>query len=430
MTIPGAAEIKRRLGEIGPEGLGGRAGWALVVELLQLASSVLVFLFLANLMTPEDMGAMGAILGMAIPLASLSSVGSHVLLIKRVAQGGDLNGAWQRATSMGILGPIVGALVMIGLQPIMMPSFDSRIFALLMISQVNFFWLTELAVYLGNATRRLKEAAQLRSIVVSFRFGALLLFALFGDGQLLGWAMASFVSFGLGAVLSMVFVWRVFGPLPSLLRGSRVDLVEGLPFSVNSVSEGLVDVSDRPLLFRYGHEADAGLYTVGGRIIQFGYLPIRILLRASDADLFEAGKRGTRAALDVTRSLLKPGIAIGIAVGLGFVIMAPIVPLLAGGSKYADVVGMIRLLAILPLVRAVQYLMGNCLSASDHQWWRVAATLAAAGLNFGLNVRLLPTGTWRTAVFTTLVSETFLTVTLIAMVYTWVWKERVVHAES
>ena len=416
------ASLKERLAEIGPAGLSGRAGWAGVVEVLQLVSSMLVFFVLAQLMSQSDVGIMGAVLGVALPVASLSSFGSHVLLIKRVAQGDDLADAWKRATAVGILGPAVGAALIIGLRPLILPSVNGWVFGLLIVSQVNFFWLTELAVFIGNATRRLKEAAQIRFIVVVCRLLALGAFAFFGDGQLVQWAFASFASFAFGAAAALLFVWRVFGARPSLRSWSLADLREGLPFSVNSVSESLVDVSDKPLLVRYDHAVDAGIYTVGARIIQFGYLPIRILLRASDADLFEAGRKGTAAALGVTRSLLKPAIAVGGVVGIGFLVLAPLVPLVAG-REYVDSVSAIRWLAILPLIRAVQYLMGNCLSASDHQWWRVGATLVGAGVNFGLNLRLLPDGTWRTAVFTTIVSEVALTIMLTLVVVAWVWKE-------
>ena len=73
----------------GGRGAGHRVGWSSVVELSQLASSVLVFLILARQLTPGDYGALGAVLGVAMPAATLSSFGSHVLLIKRIAQGGD-----------------------------------------------------------------------------------------------------------------------------------------------------------------------------------------------------------------------------------------------------------------------------------------------------------------------------------------------------
>lgn len=405
-----------------------RIGWSTVVELSQLASSVLVFLILARQLRPEDYGALGAVLGVAMPAATLTSFGSHVLLIKRVAQGGDFTDAWQRATSIGMLGPAVGAAVLVAAKPLILPQVSTVVYALLVVSQLNFFWLTELAVYVGNATRNLKAAAQIRLMVVATRFTALALFVTLTPGRLVDWAVASIASFAVGAALALFHVWRVFGARPSLRRGSLADVREGLPFSSNAVTESLVDISDRPLLFRYGHEVDAGIYTLGGRIIQFGYLPIRIILRTADADLFAAGKDGAGAALAVTRRLLKPALAVGLAAGAGAFVCAPVVPWLVG-DEYRPAVETIRLLAPMPAIRAVQYLMGNCLSASGHQRWRLLSTVGAGVLNLGLNVMLLPGGTWRTAVGTTYASELFLTFTLTAVALGWARRRPVREGE-
>ena len=101
-TLPRPADIKRRLSSVGPEGLGGRAGWSLVVELLGLASSVLVFFALTNLIVRSEIGTMTAVLALAVPVASLTSFGSHVMLIKRIAHGDDVRDVWRRATSVGM----------------------------------------------------------------------------------------------------------------------------------------------------------------------------------------------------------------------------------------------------------------------------------------------------------------------------------------
>ncbi|MFV0258734.1 MAG: lipopolysaccharide biosynthesis protein, partial [Acidimicrobiales bacterium] len=390
-------------------GMVQRAGWSSVVEVLQLVSSVLIFLILANLMTAEEYGLMSAVIAVAIPAAGLSSFGSHILLMKRVAQGMDVATAWARATSIGIVGPALGAAIMIALRPIVLPSVSPMVYTLLIVSQMSLFWLCELAVYLGTGTRRLKASAQIRLIIVICRVAALVGFALFTGRTQLDWAWASFLAFGLAAVLAVLFVWRVFGATPAVRRIRRRDLTEGFPFSANAVTESLVDVSDRPLLVRYGHEADAGVYSLGARIIQFGYLPLRIVMRASDADLFEAGKRGTESALRLTCRLLRPVAGLGLAVTIGAFVAAPVLPWLVGGH-FADSVSVLRWLAVMPAIRAVQYLMGNCLGASDKQPWRLAATAAAGAVNFGLNLVFLPNGGWRTAVVTTLVGEVFLTV--------------------
>ena len=408
--------LGRKLTEIGPHGLVGRVGWSGVIEVLQLVGSLLVFIVLANQLSQVDYGIMSGVLSIAAVTAGLGSFGSHVLLVKRISQGGSLVSAWQRATSMAVVGLGASSLLVIVAQPLLLGGVDRWVYILLMVSQVNFFWLTELAVYVGNGTRRLKEAAQIRFMVILCRVLGLAWFVLFGNGDLRLWAIAAAVSFGVAVVLAVGYVWVVFGAAPSVMHGSWADVREGAPFSANAGSESLVDASDRPLLLNYGLEVDAGIYGLGGRVTQFGYLPLRILMRASDADLFQAGRHGVIPALAVTRSLLPPMLGVSIAVGLAMVVMAPVIPLVAG-REWSQAVDAIRLLAALPFVRGVQYLLGNTLSATGLQGWRVGSTLSAAVVNFVLNLALLPTGSWRTAVFTTMVSELFLTAVLALVLY-------------
>lgn len=400
-----------------------RAGWSLAVELLQLASSTVVFLILVKFMEPATFGELGGLMAMTFPALAVATVGTHFLLLRRSAQGEDLHQAWHRALTVGMGGPVLAAAVMIGLQPLILPNVDPWAYALIFIGNLPFFWMNELAVYLGIGTGQMRRAAQVRGLLVGFRFLAVLWFAIWGGGSLVAWAGASMVSFIAGAIGALWYVNRVFGLRPRFDRRAGEDLSPGVPFSVNSVNEGMVDSSDRVLLVRFDHQVDAGLYSLGARIVQFGYLPLRILLRSYDADLFAAGKRGVRAALVVTRRMAAVGMAIAVAMTAGLVIFAPLVPLVAG-SEYNDALAVIRLLALLPVVRMVQYLFGNVLSAADRQWWRTGATAVAMVTNLGLNIWLLPNGGWRTAVMTTFVAEVLLAVALMGAVGYWSRRER------
>ncbi len=415
--------LSRSLG-MGLQLLGGKAGWSLVVELLQLASSTLVFLVLVQFMPQETYGDLVGLLALVFPALSVATLGTHFLLLRRSSQGHDLADAWNRAITVGFVGPVLAAIVMIAARPLLLPNVDPLAYSLVFIGNLPFYWMNELAVYLGVGAGRMKQAAQARFILVICRFGALAWFAVWGDGRLVAWGGASTVSFIVGGVGALIFVRRVFGLRPGFDRSSFTDLPEGIPFSANAVNEGLVDKSDQVLLVRFDHKDDAALYGLGARIIQFGYLPLRTLLRTFDAELFGAGKDGVRAALRVTRRMVRPGISIAVAVGVGFLVLAPVIPWVAG-DEYRDSVDVIRLLAVLPAIRMVQYLLGNTLSAADRQWWRTGATATAVVVNLGLNIWLLRDGTWRTAIFTTFVSELLLAALLAAIVVKWVrWERR------
>ena len=402
---------------------GGRAGWSLAVELLQLASSSLVFLILVRFMEQETYGELLALLALGFPALSVATIGTQFLLLRRSARGEDLSSAWNRAITVGFIGPTLAAGVMIALRPLLLPNIDATAYALVFIGNLPFFWMNELAVYLGVGSGQMKRAAQARLILVLCRFGALVWFAIWGGGQLVSWAAASTLSFVAGGIGAMFFVWRVYKLRPGFDRSSHTDLPQGIPFSANAANEGLVDKSDQVLLARFDLKADGALYGLGARIIQFGYLPLRVLLRAFDAELFAAGKHGVRSTLTVTKKMVVPGMSIAVAVGIGFSLLAPLLPL-AAGEAYRDSVDVIRLLAVLPAVRMVQYLFGNTLSAADRQWWRAAATFSAVIINLGLNIWLLPGGTWRVAVFTTFVSEIWLAVLLAVTVWRFAATER------
>ena len=406
-----------------PAGLGDRAGWSVVVELLQLASSTLVFLILVQFMDQTAYGELAALLALVFPALSVATLGTHFLLLQRSSRGEDLARAWARASTVGFVGPVLAVLVMIALRPLLLPNVDATAYALLFAGNLPFYWMNELAVYLGVGTGRMRDAALARAILVVSRFAALAWFALWGGGQLVAWTAASAVSFVAGGLGAVALVARRFGLRPGFDRSSWRDLPEGVPFSANSVNESLVDSSDRWLLVRYDHKDDAALYSLGARIVQFGYLPLRILMRTYDAELFGAGQRGVRAALAVTRRMIRPGLLIAAGVSVGFLALAGVVPVVAG-EEYRDSVSVIRLLAVLPFVRMMQYLAGNTLSAAGRQPWRLAATAIAMVTNLGLNLWLLRDGTWRTAIATTFVSEALLLALLVGTVGLWVRRER------
>ena len=394
---------------------GNRTRWAAVSEALQLISSTVVILVVARFLDQESYGVMGGVAGLAMISLNLSNFGTHILLLRRAAQGESLTDAWARAVTLGFGSPLLMALVLIGLHPMLLPNVEPLIFALFVLAGLPLFWLSELVVYLPVGLGHMREAAAARFIVVSCRMVAVAWFALATDHGLASWAWANALSFLLSSVGGVIFVARTYGTRPWLHRGVIDDIRPGLPFSVNGMTENFNDLSDRTLLVRFHLEEDAGHYSLGGRAIQFAYMPLRMLLRAHDSEMFAAGKSGIGSAFRVSARLAPTALLLGAGTGLAFWVLAPLTPLLLG-EQWAEAVSVIRWLSFLPGVRAIQYAVGNSLSAADRQWWRFGATASAALLNLVLNLILLPGGSWRTAAYTTFISEIFLMVALVAIV--------------
>ncbi len=403
--------------------LGNNTRWAAVSEVLQLISSTLVVLMVASLLDEASYGVMAGVAALAAIALNLSNLGSHILLLRRGAQGDDLGDAWSRAMTVGVGLPGLLALLLLVAKPFFQPNVDFTIYALFIVAGMPLFWLTELAIYVPIGLGHMKRAAIGRLIVTVCRLGAIGWFVLSDVQDLTTWAWANMASFALSAVLGVGYVWYSYGVGPRFNAQAREDLRPGLPFSVNGVTENVNDQADRYLLLRFEHDIDNGVYSLGGRAIQFAYMPLRMLLRAHDSELFAAGKSGVTRAFRVSARLAPTTLLLGLSAGAAFWVLAPLVPALLGPKWSDEVVSVIRWLAFLPAARAVQYVAGNTLSAADKQWWRFGATAVAALLNLGLNLALLPNGTWRTAAMTTYVSEMVLMASLVLLVFYWMRRE-------
>ncbi len=394
--------------------LGAAFGWSIVVEMLQLVSSVLLFLLLARVWEPTILGQLGAVQALSMNTLSVASLGTHLLLLSRTSGGDDVGEAWSRSLTLGVLSTLVAMVGLFVVKTWLAPGIDNEIFYVLVVGNLVFYWVSELAVFLSVGTQQMKRAAGLRAILAVLRIGALAYFVVFTTQSLRAWAWLSTTSFGLGALASIFFVGRIFGVWPSFRQMRLGDAREGAPYGVSGGSESTVDQSDRWMLESFGHSYDAGVYGAGGRIVQFGYLPLRMLMRSFDADLFRAGGEGLSSALVVTKRMAPAGLALAGVASIGLWLGAPIVPMLLG-SKWEDAASVIRMLAPLPMIRSVQYLLGNSFTAARLQWWRFGVIVAALVTNVGLNLVYLPGGTWRTAVATTFVSEILMVVLLAAL---------------
>lgn len=395
-----------------------------MVEVLQIFSSTLVFMVLADVFTTDVYGIMTGIVGAVTPAMSLSTLGTHVLLTRRAARGEDLGFAWSRALTLGLASPSVTFLVMLGLFPFLFPegNVDWSVFVLFAVAGLPFFWLSELVAFLPIGMGDIRTAAVLRFATFVCRLVALGWFLLLSSGTLLEWAGAHALSFAASGLIGVVIVSNKYNLRPQPPTRLGADVREGLPFSMSGATENIFDGADKVLLLRYDMRDDAGIYGLGGRITQFGYAPIRILLRSRDADLHRAGASGAGAAAQVARQMLVPGLGLGLFAAAVAWLFAPLVPIVFG-DKWEEAVPAIRLLAFLPAVRSIQYLVGNTITACDRQLWRFGATAVAAVLNIVLNVIYLPGGSWRTAVATTFVSEVFLVTALFLVLWFWVRKE-------
>jgi O-antigen/teichoic acid export membrane protein len=106
----------------------------------------------------------------------------------------------------------------------------------------------------------------------------------------------------------------------------------------------------------------------------------------------------------------------GLMAALGLCLGAPVVPLVLG-DDYISSVNAIRWLALIPLIKSVQYFGADTLTGAGFQKMRSAAQVFIAIFNILLNFWLIRTYSWLGAAWSSLISDGLLMVGLWLIVF-------------
>ncbi len=390
---------------------GRNALWGMAAEAGQLVVSLGIFVGLALVLETAEFGLYSAVVAMAMIMANFAHAGGHVLMIRRVARGADLEPEWQRTVTTVVLGTALGTALLMLLRPVFVSEVDVTSFALITLAQTTFFWLAEAATQASQAMRKLQVGAQSKLTFAMVRLASLGGFTLFSDRTLESWAYWALGGALVGSLGSILIIERSFGIRTRFKPPTMADLRMGMPFVLSATSDGVLDSIDKPLLTKYQFTEAAGFYSIGYRIATISVLPIMAMARATDAAFFEKGKRDPAEALAFARKLTLRSASYGLAVGVALFLAAPLLPW-AFGEKFDDVATVLKVVSVLPLLRGIQMFPANALTGSDRHNVRLALMMSAMLLNLGLNIIFIPRYSWKGAVGTTLVAETAFAIAL------------------
>jgi O-antigen/teichoic acid export membrane protein len=384
---------------------------------------MLMFLLLAVQLDPGGYGDLQAVMSIAIIAGPLATFGATWKLLRAGVHIDDIRSEVGRAVSTAATGTTAAALVLILLflvLPDALPGIDRMTMALILLAQMPAFWLVEVAFTAAVLRAELQRAAQIRTAAVAVRLLGLFSFMAFGAGTVDSWAWYFLVS-NLGAAVAAhaLLVWYIGRPTGMRLP-TWPELRSGIPYGVGNTTEGLLASSDRPVLTQFGFRAETGLYSAGYRIVSIGLMPMLALFKAQDRKFFRDGAAGAVAGLQAGILMARQTLVVTIPVAIGLWLLAPFVDdfiSLVGtvlgrdstGEVWAETEAVIRPLALLPVIKGVQFAYGNSLTAAGLQKDRMWLTGAAAIGNLIGNLVLIPSRGWPAAVGTTLVAEVALT---------------------
>jgi O-antigen/teichoic acid export membrane protein len=180
--------------------------------------------------------------------------------------------------------------------------------------------------------------------------------------------------------------------------------MEGFGFSFASSTTAVYNDLDKTMLSHYGMNAATGIYSMAYRVVDFATMPIFAIRDAALPGLFKRGHQGITKSAEYGHRLLVRTLSLGVLASLCLALAAPLIPKLVG-SGFSESVSALRWLAIIPVFRSIHQMSGIVLTSCGRQTVRTASQLTAAGLNFGLNLWLIPRFGWHGAAWASIATD-------------------------
>jgi O-antigen/teichoic acid export membrane protein len=388
---------------------GRAASWTLVGDLVRLLLTGLTFAVLARVLGPASFGEYSGLLAFVTVLYPLATLGSGHLLIKHVSiEASRFREQWGQTLFLSAIGAAVCVGIALALQPYILPNASRYMLASLAVAELFGAASVELAAFAYLAHGLVRRMTVIRILLAVVRVGALGLFVIVSDEKSADmWVMWHVCGTLIAGAASLAIVSRSLGA-PRLVGVPTMKVaLSGLPFSFGRSSSHVQDDIDKTMVLRYDSPDVAGFYTAGYRCLNFALLPIRSLLTVTYSAFFRAGAGGLSESKRLSHQLLIPAFLYGLVAGLGFLLLAPLVSHVLG-DEYGEAANVIRFLAFLPLLRGIEYFLGDALTGAGYQKLRAFGQVGAACVNVALNIVLIPRFSWQGAAIATLLSEVLL----------------------
>lgn len=162
------------------------------------------------------------------------------------------------------------------------------------------------------------------------------------------------------------------------------------PFAVAEVVFQFYARADVILVLWILGEAAAGIYASAFKFVEVGLVPIFFLGLAAYPGLSRLASAGSADWMLAINRLVTGALSISGLVSWGLVFVVPLVASWLLGDRFHDVGGLVRIMAALPPLMAIEIASSRVLLASNRQIVRVRRQVWATGLNVALNLALIP----------------------------------------
>lgn len=399
--------MKRYLQRIEGSTIARNTLWMLGGNGLKLVIQAAYFILMARSLEPAQYGGFVAVVAIAAIVSPFVGLGTSNLIIRNVARDPD---SFSRSWGNGLLvtsASGVTGLVLVLCCAFLLPS-DLHWSVLFLVAAADLIFgsIVTFCGFAFAADNRFRATAQLNVwISLSRLLGLGLLVALVHHPSIEAWAatyLATTFATAAGALS-----WGLMALEKPTLNTSEIwpELKEGVFFSVGLSAQTIYNDIDKTMLAKLGDLPATGIYGAAYRIIDVSLVPLRSMLAAANPGFFRAGHQGgiKETCRYMGRLLPKTIVYAGLAT-IGLLVFAPIVPHILG-KGYAQSVGALRWLAILPILKTVHSFFADALTGAGHQRMRTMIQIAVALFNILINLWIIPAYSWLGAAWSSIASD-------------------------
>ncbi|MBN8947382.1 MAG: oligosaccharide flippase family protein [Rhodanobacter sp.] len=349
-----------------------RTSFVLGLRLITQAGSLLI---VARMLGPERFGAFAGIAALAVLLGTLSTFGTHLVLLGEVSRNPHSRNKVLRYAVPSTL--LCGStLLTIFLLTCSFVLHEAGIaFSVLLAIGIAEMWLQPLFTFPATehlALGRIARSQLLATLPLALRLLAAASVALLHPTDLLtaygyGYLLASLIALAV-ATVTMPGHWP---RLKSWRLPTKGELYGTTGYAVLNVTAAGPTELDKTLATSLLLPSSAGVYAVGTRVIGAVTLPVIAMMLASLPRLFREGRDEPNRTARLLRWIFGAALAYSIALAVAVWLSAPVFVWLFG-AKYQGLQDTIRWLTPVVPGMALRMAAGNVLMALGKPWMRVS----------------------------------------------------------
>lgn len=388
------------------------AGAQALTFALRASSSVVLLSVLGHRAGPQQVGSYTFALQFTTMLTFLAGLGLQNLLVRETSRAPEDTRSWIDLTSGLLLASGVLTVFTSLVAAAALPHTSTGMLIGVGLAAIGLVGQTFGGLLSGAFYARERMGVETRAtLVAESSFLLLGLLVLFGGGTALG-LVAAYAASRLVLPTALLRTYRAnVGPIRPTLSWSlaRPLLRRCVPFCLDDLLTATYVRADVTLLQVFRGAREVGLYTSATLLT----MTANVLARVLNWSLFPrlsrtAGTPAFRATVATSVRLL---MLVGMPLAVGPFLLGRQVMDVLWGNRFDAALPCYLLLTLVVPVRFLGHTTGTALTATDRQTSRTWAVGAAAVLNVGLNLWLIPTHGFLGAGVATLVTETALTAT-------------------